>query len=128
MTTPHRPIWADNSSRDPAAITAFYGGLFGWSFLTSPDPQYGGYSRAQLDGRDVRVACADARAFFRLQRTHGVHQRRTGFEQRRCRFDHLALQLGERADISWPPEPRDIWMTPQRSRRRVELALLLRIG
>lgn len=53
MADPHRPIWVDNSSRDRDATAAFYAGLFGWSLVTNPDPQYGGYAIAQLDGKDV---------------------------------------------------------------------------
>ncbi len=53
MTTAHRPIWIDNSSRDPAVNRAFYGGLFGWTMDTSDDPQYGGYATARLDGKAV---------------------------------------------------------------------------
>lgn len=53
MTGPYRPIWIDNSSRDPAANRAFYGGLFGWTMNISEDPAFGGYAVAQLDGQDV---------------------------------------------------------------------------
>jgi predicted enzyme related to lactoylglutathione lyase len=53
MTSAHRPIWVDNASRDPDVTKAFYAGLFGWSMVTSDDPQYGGYTTAQLDGLDV---------------------------------------------------------------------------
>jgi predicted enzyme related to lactoylglutathione lyase len=53
VTNVHRPIWADNSSRDPVANRAFYAGLFGWTLQVNDDPQYGGYAIAQLDGRDA---------------------------------------------------------------------------
>lgn len=53
MATAHRPVWIDNSSRDPAVNGAFYGGLLGWEMITSEDPQYGGYTTAKLDGKDV---------------------------------------------------------------------------
>jgi predicted enzyme related to lactoylglutathione lyase len=53
MTTIHRPIWVDNSSRDPVANRAFYARLFGWSLDTNDDPQYGGYTIAKLEGKDV---------------------------------------------------------------------------
>lgn len=53
MTTPHRPSWIDNSSKDPAVNHAFYGTLFGWEMDTSDDPQYGGYTTATLDGKAV---------------------------------------------------------------------------
>jgi len=48
-----RPAWIDLSSSDPAASRAFYAGLFGWHVEVSPDPQYGGYAMATLDGEDV---------------------------------------------------------------------------
>lgn len=53
MTNLHRPVWVDDSSRDPEAIRAFYADLFGWSMVANDDPQYGGYRIAQLDGKDV---------------------------------------------------------------------------
>src|SRR6187551_532681 len=53
MTTIHRPVWVDNASRDPAVNKAFYGGLFGWQLETNDDPQYGGYTLAKVDGKDV---------------------------------------------------------------------------
>lgn len=53
MTNVHRPIWIDDSSRDPDAIRAFYADLFGWAMVTSDDPQYAGYATARLDGNDV---------------------------------------------------------------------------
>jgi uncharacterized protein len=48
-----RPAWIDLSSADPAASRAFYAGLFGWNVEVSPDPQYGGYAVAKIDGKDV---------------------------------------------------------------------------
>jgi len=48
-----RPIWVDLGSKDPAGSRAFYSRLFGWDVQVSPDPQYGGYGRALLDGKDV---------------------------------------------------------------------------
>jgi predicted enzyme related to lactoylglutathione lyase len=53
MGTVHRPVWVDNSSRDPAATKSFYGRLFGWTMVTNEDPAYGGYTIAQLDGKDA---------------------------------------------------------------------------
>ncbi len=48
-----RPIWVDLGSKDPAGSRAFYSRLLGWDVHVSPDPQYGGYGRAVLDGKDV---------------------------------------------------------------------------
>ncbi len=53
MTTVHRPVWIDNSSKDPGVNHAFYGTLFGWTMDTPDDPQYGGYTTARLDGKAV---------------------------------------------------------------------------
>lgn len=53
MSTVHRAVWVDNSSRDQAATSAFYARLFGWELVGSDDPQYGGYITAQLEGRDA---------------------------------------------------------------------------
>src|SRR5262245_37439903 len=53
MPTDHRPIWVDNSSKDPVANRDFYAGLFGWQLDTNDDPQYGGYTIAKLDGKDA---------------------------------------------------------------------------
>jgi predicted enzyme related to lactoylglutathione lyase len=49
----NKPVWVDLSSSDPAASREFYSKLFGWSIEVSPDPQYGGYAIAQVDGKDV---------------------------------------------------------------------------
>jgi uncharacterized protein len=51
--TNHRPSWVDLSSRDAAGSRAFYGSLFGWNVEVNPDPQYGGYAIARIDGHDV---------------------------------------------------------------------------
>lgn len=48
-----RPTWIDLASSDPAASRAFYARLFGWTVEVNPDPQYGGYALAKVDGRDV---------------------------------------------------------------------------
>lgn len=51
------PAWVDSSQPDPAAATAFYGGLFGWQF----EERGGGYSVATLDGKTVTgIASASA--------------------------------------------------------------------
>ncbi len=47
------PVWVDLSSADPAGSRTFYAGLFGWDVQVSPDPRYGGYAMAQVDGKDV---------------------------------------------------------------------------
>lgn len=49
----HKPVWVDLSSKDAAASRAFYARVFGWDIEVSPDPQYGGYGRAKLGGKDV---------------------------------------------------------------------------
>jgi predicted enzyme related to lactoylglutathione lyase len=47
-----RPVWVDLSADDPDATRSFYSGLLGWEFEIS-GPEYGNYSRARVDGRDV---------------------------------------------------------------------------
>ncbi|MEA2536123.1 MAG: uncharacterized protein QOF11_357 [Chloroflexota bacterium] len=49
----NKPAWVDLSSTDPAASRDFYGKLFGWDIQVNPDPQYGGYALAKIDGQDV---------------------------------------------------------------------------
>jgi predicted enzyme related to lactoylglutathione lyase len=49
----NRPAWVDLSSPDPAASRAFYSRLFGWDIEVNPDPQYGGYAIAKLNGKDA---------------------------------------------------------------------------
>lgn len=49
----NKPAWVDLSSSDPAASREFYSRLFGWKVEVSPDPQYGGYAIAKVDGKDV---------------------------------------------------------------------------
>jgi hypothetical protein len=48
-----KPAWVDLSSTDPAASRDFYAKLFGWKVEVNPDPQYGGYALAKIDGKDV---------------------------------------------------------------------------
>lgn len=48
-----KPVWIDLASSDPAASRAFYARVFGWTVEVNPDPQYGGYALARIDGRDV---------------------------------------------------------------------------
>ena len=45
-------IWADVTTPDMAATTAFYGELFGWTAEAGPE-EFGGYSNFHLDGRKV---------------------------------------------------------------------------
>lgn len=49
----NQPVWVDLASTDPAASREFYARLFGWEIEINPDPQYGGYGRARLDGKDA---------------------------------------------------------------------------
>ena len=49
----HKLAWIELSSKDPAASRDFYSRLFGWHVEVSPDPQYGGYGMAKVDGDDV---------------------------------------------------------------------------
>ena len=48
-----KPIWVDLSTSDPAAARSFYSSLLGWVAEPNPDPAAGGYTVAQLGGRDV---------------------------------------------------------------------------
>jgi predicted enzyme related to lactoylglutathione lyase len=49
----NKPAWVDLSSSDAEASRGFYSKLFGWQVEVNPDPQYGGYALAKLDGKDV---------------------------------------------------------------------------
>lgn len=49
------PNWLDLSTPDMDGAISFYGGLFGWTFL-SAGPEAGGYGMFQLDGRTVSGA------------------------------------------------------------------------
>jgi uncharacterized protein len=49
----NKAAWVDLSSADAAASRAFYAAVFGWLVEVNPDPQYGGYALAKLDGKDV---------------------------------------------------------------------------
>ena len=51
--TAHRPSWVDLSSQDAKGSREFYSRLFDWQVDVNPDPQYGGYGRAKLHGRDA---------------------------------------------------------------------------
>ena len=47
------PCWVDAQLDDLDKGQEFYAALFGWTFESSDDPQYGGYRIASLDGRPV---------------------------------------------------------------------------
>lgn len=49
----NKPAWVDLASKDPAAARAFYSRLFGWNVEVNPDPQYGGYGLAKIEGKDA---------------------------------------------------------------------------
>ena len=49
----NKPSWVDLSSSDAQASRDFYSKLLGWRVEVNPDPQYGGYALATLDGKDV---------------------------------------------------------------------------
>jgi predicted enzyme related to lactoylglutathione lyase len=49
----NKPAWVDLSTTDPAAAREFYRKVFGWSTEVNPDPQYGGYGLAKVDGKDA---------------------------------------------------------------------------
>lgn len=53
-TYPHGvPCWIDTVAHDLDATTAFYGGLYGWSFTDAMPPEApGNYLIATLDDRD----------------------------------------------------------------------------
>ena len=52
-TTLNKPAWVDLSSADAASAREFYAKLFGWNVEVNPDPQYGGYGLAKIDGSDA---------------------------------------------------------------------------
>jgi len=52
-TTLNKPAWVDLSSADAASAREFYAKLFGWNVEVNPDPQYGGYGLAKIDGNDA---------------------------------------------------------------------------
>ena len=51
--TLNRPAWIDLAAKDAAAERLFYARLFDWDIEVNPDPQYGGYAIARIDGDDV---------------------------------------------------------------------------
>jgi predicted enzyme related to lactoylglutathione lyase len=48
-----KPVWVDLATSDPAASREFYSKLFGWDIQIHPDPLYGGYAMATVDGGQV---------------------------------------------------------------------------
>jgi predicted enzyme related to lactoylglutathione lyase len=51
--TLNKPAWVDLATTDPAAARGFYAKVFGWNIEVNPDPQYGGYALAKVDGHDA---------------------------------------------------------------------------
>jgi len=51
--TLNKPAWIDLTTTDPAAARDFYAKAFGWNIEVNPDPQYGGYGIAKIDGQDA---------------------------------------------------------------------------
>jgi predicted enzyme related to lactoylglutathione lyase len=51
--TTNKVTWVDLAAKDPAAARDFYGKLFGWNIEVNPDPQYGGYGIAKVNGQDA---------------------------------------------------------------------------
>jgi uncharacterized protein len=49
----NRPTWVDLSTSDAAAARDFYSKVLGWHVEVNPDPLYGGYGLAKIDGRDA---------------------------------------------------------------------------
>jgi predicted enzyme related to lactoylglutathione lyase len=47
---PGSPCWAQLGTSDPQGAQRFYGGLFGWTAETDPNPAAGGYTIFSLDG------------------------------------------------------------------------------
>ena len=50
---PGTPSWVDLGSPDLDASKTFYGELFGWEAVTSPEPEAGRYTMFTLKGRNV---------------------------------------------------------------------------
>lgn len=49
----NKPTWVDLATSDAPGARAFYSKVFGWDVAVNPDPQYGGYARATINGRDA---------------------------------------------------------------------------
>jgi predicted enzyme related to lactoylglutathione lyase len=53
ISVANKPVWVDLASSDPEASREFYSRLLGWQVEVNPDPQYGGYALAKVEGHDV---------------------------------------------------------------------------
>jgi uncharacterized protein len=53
VATTNQPVWMDLGTRNVEASKRFYSELFGWTTSESPDPDLGGYTVYQLDGKAV---------------------------------------------------------------------------
>jgi uncharacterized protein len=53
VATKNKPIWVDLATKNAAGSRDYYGKLFGWQVEVNPDPQYGEYGRARMNGKDV---------------------------------------------------------------------------
>jgi uncharacterized protein len=51
--TKHKIAWVDLATSDAEAARAFYADVLGWRTEVNPDPQYGGYGLAKINGEDV---------------------------------------------------------------------------
>jgi predicted enzyme related to lactoylglutathione lyase len=49
----NKPAWVDLGTSDAAAAREFYSKVFGWNIEVNPDPQYGGYGIAKVNGKDA---------------------------------------------------------------------------
>jgi predicted enzyme related to lactoylglutathione lyase len=49
----NKPAWVDLGTSDADGAREFYSALFGWDIQVNPDPQYGGYGLAHVDGNQV---------------------------------------------------------------------------
>jgi uncharacterized protein len=53
LAVANKPAWVDLATSDPAGARDFYTKVFGWDIQVNPDPQYGGYGLAKVNGKDV---------------------------------------------------------------------------
>jgi predicted enzyme related to lactoylglutathione lyase len=53
VATTNQPVWMDLGTRNMDASKRFYSELFGWTTFEEPDPDLGGYTVYQLDGKAV---------------------------------------------------------------------------
>ena len=49
----NKPAWVDLAAKDAAAAREFYSKVFRWNVEVNPDPQYGGYGLAKVNGNDA---------------------------------------------------------------------------